>query len=127
MHKKQGNSSQNEVQVTTHDVETPTNDLEIGSFVIIEYGKDLLPAEIVKVEDDETITVKCMIKVKENGSLWRWPPKDGIVVHYAIDDCRIASEPQLYSTMRARILIYYVKELVKEYGDIDTSKLCEKV
>ena len=48
------------------------------------FEEEQFPGEIPKIESDTLVSVKCMTKGKPIGSVWRWPDKDDLVVHYDI-------------------------------------------
>ena len=84
----------------------------------------MYPAEVIVVESEELIALRCMKKDLEKESIWVWPKQEDKVVHYQMRDCLVAESPKMYGPMRVRTLKYYVTELTEELGNTDLKKLC---
>ena len=85
------------------------------------------PAEVTDVESEGLVTLKCMKKDQEKGSIWVWPKQEDKVVHYLMSDGAPAENPKMYGSMKARTLKYFVEELTDEWGTVDLRKLCANV
>ena len=89
--------------------------------------KEFPIAEVTLVEaiDTSLVTVKCMKKDREAGSIWCWPKRDDLIEHYDMYSCERAQKPKLYGKISDRILKYYIEELADRWGTVDLSKLIQ--
>ena len=123
------NSSTNSNQIkeefySSRDLNGNVTPLKIGDFVIVTYEDEKFPAEVTHVEsnDSSLVTVKCMKKDREAGSIWCWPKRDDVIEHYNMYSCERAQNPKLYGKISDRILKYYIEELAERWGTVDLSK-----
>ena len=47
----------------------------VGNYIIVLYKGEKFPGVITKVNGDSTIVVKCLHKVQQPGSIWKWPAR----------------------------------------------------